>query len=124
MKDKTCVFSVFSFFIFFFSCSANYSPKPRAYFYIDLPDPVYYSLQTDREETLAAFPFTFDVSAQTRFEFRKDLADTLWFNLNYPKLNAKIYCSYFHINKESFGTISEECRKLAYAHELRAERIE
>ena len=95
------------FFIFIYSCSSDYLPKPRAYFHIDLPEPVYRSV--------LSFPFDFSISDQARIENRRDSTQKIWFNLNYPQLGAQIYFSYFSINKETFRTVAEESRKLAFA---------
>ena len=98
------------FFIFISSCSSDYSPKPRGYFRIDLPEPVYRSIPSD-----SSFPFDFSISNQARIENRRDSAQTIWFNINYPQWSAEIYCTYFSINKENFLKRAEESRKLAFA---------
>ncbi|MDR1631572.1 MAG: gliding motility lipoprotein GldD [Dysgonamonadaceae bacterium] len=101
--------------IFLSSCSSDYSPKPRAYFHIDLPDPVYHSVQFS--------PFDFSLSDQAQIENRSDSASAIGFNLNYPKLNVRIYCSYFSINKDNFKTIADKSQRLVYIHEMRADGI-
>jgi gliding motility-associated lipoprotein GldD len=110
---KTGLLLLFS--ILSFSCSSDYSPKPRAYFYIDLPKPVYCAVHS--------FPFDFSISNQVRVENRRDSTQKIWFNLNYPKLDAQIYCSYFSFKKENFGTIAEESRKLAFAQGMKGSGI-
>jgi gliding motility-associated lipoprotein GldD len=115
MKNKGFSFPTLFFFIFLFSCSPDYSPKPRAYFHIDLSDPVYHSVQ---------FPsFDFSLSNQAQIETRIDSTSATGFNLNYPKLSAQVYCSYFSINAENFGTIADKSQELAYIHKMRADGI-
>jgi len=104
-----CRSKLLLFFIFLGSCSSDYSPKPRAYFHIDFPEPAYRSIHS-----VHSFPFDFSVSDQARIENRRDSVQRIWFNLNYPQLGAQIYCTYFSINKENFRTIAEESRRLAY----------
>ncbi|GHT58289.1 gliding motility lipoprotein GldD [Bacteroidia bacterium] len=115
MKNKVFFIPPVLLFIFLFSCSSDYSPKPRAYFYIDLPEPVYHSVQF--------FPFDFSLSNQARVENQQDSTSTIAFNLNYPQLNARIYCTYFSINKPDFQAIAEESQKLAYVHEMKTDGI-
>jgi gliding motility-associated lipoprotein GldD len=115
MKNKDFFIPSVLFFIFISSCSSDYSPKPRAYFHIDLPEPVYSSVPS--------FPFNFSISNQAKIENLKNSTQKIWFNLNYPRLRAQIYCSYFLINKQNFQTIAEENQKLAYIHEIKTDRI-
>jgi gliding motility-associated lipoprotein GldD len=111
MKNKVLFIPPVFIFIFLISCSSDYSPKPRAYFYIDLPEPVYHSARF--------FPFDFSISNQAEIENRRDSTSVIGFNLNYPRLGARIYCSYFPVNKQNFGEVAGECRKLAYIHEMK-----
>jgi len=109
--------SRFLFFLltasFSVSCSQDYSPKPRGYFYIDLPEPVY--------QDLLGFPdFKCSVSNQVRVDAlnnettEKKKKNEIEFNLNYPRYRAQIYCTYFRINPSEFRSISEENRRMAY----------
>jgi len=104
------------------SCSSDYSPKPKAYFHIDLPNPVY-SEFTD-------FPFfKFSISNQAFVEELKDAPagmkekNGMGFNLIYPRLYAKVYCSYFRINKHDFSDFMEESRQMVYVREIRAKGV-
>jgi gliding motility-associated lipoprotein GldD len=115
MKDKDFFIPPFLFFIFLFSCSSDYSPKPRAYFHIELPEPVYHSAHFS--------PFDFNISNQAKIENRKDSTQTIWFDLNYPHLDARIYCSYFSINPQNFQAIAEENQQLAYVHKMKTDGI-
>jgi len=109
--------SRFLFFLltasFSVSCSPDYSPKPRGYFYIDLPEPAY--------QDLPGFPdFKCSVSNQVRVDALNDEApaekrkNEIEFNLNYPRYRAQIYCTYFRISPSEFQSISEENRRMAY----------
>jgi gliding motility-associated lipoprotein GldD len=115
MKNKYFFIPPVFVFIFLSSCSSDYSPKPKAYFHIDLPEPVYRSIQF--------FPFDFSLSNQAKIENRTDSASTIGFNLNYPKLNVQVYCTYFLINKDNFGAIADKSQRLAYIHGIKADGI-
>jgi len=104
------------------SCSSDYSPKPKGYFYIDLPHPVY--------RDLPAYPdFKFSISDPVIVEQLKDESvenrdkKKTEFNLNYPRLHAKIYCTFFKINKSDLPVLSEESRRLTYVQEKKAKGI-
>lgn len=121
----------FLFFSFLFgACSSNYSPKPMSYFHIDIKDHSYY--------TFSEYPqFAFDISTQAEVREislhipsesagkRKkiDIAGEKWFNIIYPSLNAQIYCSYIPVTKSNLAKISEENRKFAYLHIVKADAI-
>jgi gliding motility-associated lipoprotein GldD len=124
------VFFVFLLFpFFFFSCPSHYSPKPAGYFYIEMEDPVYH--------TFSGYPqFEFDISGQVKVEeisgsvirefqnkFERENTKGEWFNLTYPSLNAQIFCSYLPIISHNFAEITEESRKFAYLHVIKADAI-
>jgi len=95
------------------SCSSDYSPKPRGYFYINLPEPAY--------RDLLSFPdFKCRISNQVRVDTLKDDAtekkkkNEIEFNLNYIRYHAQIYCTYFRISPSEFSGVSEESRRMAY----------
>jgi gliding motility-associated lipoprotein GldD len=104
------------------SCSSDYSPKPKGYFYIDLPEPAYHNL--------LCFPdFKCSISNQVRVvELKNDTTETkkkneIEFNLNYPRYHAQIYCTYFRIKPADFPVVSEESRRMAYVQEQTAKGI-
>jgi len=104
------------------SCSSDYSPKPRGYHHIELPEPVYNDFVENNS-------FMFSISNQTLVEELKDTPEGMkekngtGFNLNYPRLNAKIYCSYFRINKPDFPAFMEESNQMVYDREKRASGV-
>lgn len=115
MKNKVLFIPSVLFFIFLSACSSDYAPKPRAYFYVDLPEPVYSSVP--------AFPFELNISSQARIENRRDSTEKIWFNVTYPRFGARIYCSYFSISRGNFQKIADESQRLAYVHEIKTDGI-
>ena len=104
------------------SCSQDYSPKPKGYFYIQLPEPAY--------RDLAAYPFfKCSISNQAFVEALKEIPAGMkekngtGFNLNYPRFHAQIYCSCFRINKTDFPVFMEESRRMAYIQEKKSKGI-
>ena len=49
---------------------------------------------------------------------------TLFFDLEFPREKARLYCTFRRIRPEDFPTASEESRRLVYFHTARAEKIE
>jgi len=114
------------FSLFLFSCSQTPVPKPYGYFRIDLPQHVYRPLG----DTLD-LPYTFDLPLYATIEnsnidmlAQKNLITNgeEWINIEFPKLNAIIYCSYKSLHNDLYE-ISEEARKIVYRHSVRADAI-
>jgi gliding motility-associated lipoprotein GldD len=70
------------------SCSQGYTPKPRGYFRIDLPEHRYRAFDS-------AFPYTFEypVYAVISADSSK-MAEPYWINIGYPAFNATLHISY------------------------------
>jgi len=106
--------SRFLFFILFVlsaSCSTDYSPKPRGYFYIELPEPDY--------RDLVRYPFfKCSISDQvTVNDWKNESTEKkekpgVEFVLNYPRLQAHIFCSYLKIKSSDFPLLSDESRQM------------
>jgi len=116
-------------FLYFFlialstSCSSDYTPKPRGYFYIQLPEPVY--------RDLVRYPFfkcsisnraLVEESTENKRPGKKDKPG-IEFNLNYPDYHAQIYCSCFRINPKDFPGLAEDSRKMAYVWERKVKEV-
>lgn len=74
-------------------CKENYTPKPRTYIRIGLPEKAYRNFDT------TGVPATFRLPVHTRFEAvapkeKKQKAD--WADIVYPGLNSRIYCSFLY----------------------------
>lgn len=98
-----------------FSC-VDYSPKPYGYFRIDL-----------KEHSYKNFPennyFSFQYSSDARIDTVSDPASGIWFDINYPSLNAKIHCSYLPVTPDNFNKAAEDSHKFVYRHVLKADAI-
>jgi gliding motility-associated lipoprotein GldD len=87
------------------SC-AEYTPKPRGLYRIDIPEARYSEFSADD------LPCAFRVSRLVTIELPPLGAPAEWVNLSYETLNAKVYCSYREITPETLPTVTEECRTL------------
>ena len=75
------------------SCGESYTPKPRAYMRIAMPEKAY------RDFDSSAYPFTFRIPVYAHFEpvpVDKKYPNTQWADIQIPELNAKIYLSHIH----------------------------
>ncbi len=100
------------------ACDESYSPKPRGYFRIEFPEKKYQLYSSE-------CPFSFQ---HPIYSFVKndstDNPQYCWLNVEYPQFNGIIHLSYKAINKENtLYQLTEDCRKLAYKHTIKAEGI-
>ena len=100
-----------------FSCSDDYTPKPRGYHRIDLPEPAYTNLDID-------CPFTVEYNPMAKVEIAKNQEADCWFNLHYPKQHAKIHFSFFENPMDSIKTYIKDAHSLAMKHIAKAQNIE
>jgi gliding motility-associated lipoprotein GldD len=98
------------------ACS-NSTPKPYAYYRIDLPEHKYRNFDSIYP------PCTFDISLFSNVvpERSKNNKEE-WLDITYPQFKGRIYCSYVKINGD-FRKISEDSRTLVYKHTVRADAI-
>lgn len=103
------------------SCGAEYTPKPKGFNRIDLPQQTYQPLQE-------AHPYTFEYS--THAKIRPDssgIAQPHWINIIYPSLGANVQLTYKDIqgsNDQVLNNLMEDARKLTAKHQIKAYAIE
>ena len=108
MKIKVLLFLA----ILFVSCGYDYTPKPRAFFKIDLPSKEYKKTEID-------CPFIFDIPLYGALE-QKD--QDCFYNLNFPNQNGTLHITYLPL-KDNLLEHTEESRRLAYKHNVIADAI-
>ena len=86
------------------SCGGEaYTPKPRAYYRIDLPEPAYQRFDT-------TYPYAFDYSRYAEIVPRSDAsAEPYWINIFYPAWNATLHVSYKPV-QGNLETLVEDAR--------------
>ncbi len=105
------------FFAFLFSsCAESYMPKPYGYFRVDLPEHSYRSIDT------LQLPYKFDLSGIAKIVSRAENGEQYWIDIQYPYLNASVYCSYKAIHSNLYE-LSEDARKYVYKHSVKADGI-
>jgi len=103
--------------IWFFSDGDAAMPKPRGYFRIELPQQKYRSYESE-------CPLTMDVSQGAQMELFRDRKspDSCWFNIYYPKLNARVHCSYIEVNGR-LNSLIDDAYGFAAKHEMKASAL-
>lgn len=125
----------------FNSCNSPFTPKPRAYYKIDLPEHTYKTFNDP------SFPYQFEYPVYARitkdssmFEDNPDFP--YWFNIDFPSFNGRIYMSYKTIGgvstykvkhdygyKDStalntFEGLRDEAFKMSFKHSMKASSID
>jgi gliding motility-associated lipoprotein GldD len=102
------------------SCgSSDYTPKPRGYFRIALPEKNYRLLDS-------IYPFSFEYPVYARI-VPDELAikETNWINVDYPQFRGRVHLSYKDVTShEMLQKFSEDARTLAFKHMSKASSIE
>lgn len=102
----------------FFGCGgSDYTPKPKGYFRIALPEKTYHSIEKDCH-------FTCEVPDYTSLKQDINAPDKpCWFNIDFNQLHASIYISYKAVNN-NLNDYLEDSRTLAFKHTVKAYDIE
>lgn len=110
------ILRLITFSLLLVSCS-NYTPKPYAYFRIDLPKHEYSQFDSSYP------PINFDYSTLAKISAREAANEQeQYLDIVYGGFNGKIYCSYKKIEGD-FRQLSEDSRNLVYKHTVRADAI-
>lgn len=108
MNNKIIVF----FILFFFSCNSDYTPKPKAFFKLNLPQKEYSILEAN-----CPFLFKFPIYSNVVFE-----ENSCFMNLVFTEQDAVLYLSYFHLNN-NLESHTKRANELAYHYNLKATNI-
>ncbi len=101
------------------ACANDYTPKPRGYFNIDLPEKIYQTYNNN-----SPYSFDFPVYAKIIPDEAKN-AQPYWIDVAYPQFNGRIHISYYPIgSKEEFNQLTEAARTLAFKHTIKATAID
>lgn len=100
-------------------CQQHYSPKPRGYFRIELPEKTYHPISTD-------CPYTFDIPQYAKVEpDRSSDTQPCWIDVHFPRFNARIHISYMTISsRDNFNELVEDAHTFAFNHTIKATAID
>lgn len=101
----------------FSSCTKDYSPKPRGYFRIDLPQKKYIHYVPEN------CPFEFDIPTYAEIKYDTNrFAEPCWMYLVFPSINGQLYITYKPVT-ENLIKYTEEARSMVYKHTVKANAI-
>ena len=107
--------------IAFYSCSDNYTPKPKGYFRIDLREKTYRPINS------ADYPFTFEIPSESHIinDDSKKSKETPgnWFDIYYPFYKVRIYCTYIPVDRNKLKEASEDSYRFVFRHAVKADEI-
>jgi len=109
---------VFSFMVV--ACSQDYTPKPRAYYRIDLPGKEYQPLSGD-------YPYAFDYPVYAHINpYQGKWKDTdtsdYWINVDFPLFKSRVHLTYKKV-KNNLPNLIEDAHTYAYKHSVKADAI-
>ncbi|GGK84476.1 gliding motility lipoprotein GldD [Rufibacter glacialis] len=107
-------------FLFLIGCTEDYTPKPKGYNRIDLPEAKYVQLQERH-------PYTFEHSVYAKIlKDSSRIAEPHWIDIYYPRFKANIQLTYKNFNQDPkmFNDLVEDARKLTSRHQIKAYAIE
>jgi gliding motility-associated lipoprotein GldD len=103
-------------YLFASGCREAYSPKPRAYFRIDMPEKAYREFVSD-----CNFRFMYPVYGEVG-SVDLPTAEPCWYNIQFKDFRATLYLTYKPLRNNLSGHI-EDVRRIVYKHIIKADDI-
>lgn len=119
MKYKHYIGFFFLFLLLLAGCGDRYTPKPRGFLRIDLPDKEYQIFDTTYPYQFA-YPVYGIISEDPQDETHNLLRR---FNINYPAMNATLHMTYVPLEKLSLDTVIDDAAGFVYKHVSKATQI-
>lgn len=106
------------------ACNSDYTPKPRGYFKIGMPDKKYQTFDQP------GYPYTFQypvygVVVKDSTFFDKAPENPYWINIDFPRFAGRIHISYKDVRNSNFDSLVNDAFTLSYKqHTYKASAIE
>lgn len=102
-----------------FACNSSYTPKPRGFQRIDLPQHVY------ANATVEACHYSFDLPNYAILHHDPyPGGDQCWYNVIFPTFNATLHLSYIDVtNRNQLFKLIDDSRELVFKHVNKADEI-
>ena len=118
MKNTAGFFLITVLLLSASACNESYTPKPKGFFRITLPEHRYVSYQPQ------GCPYAFEIPVYaTPGPYRDSLAQPCWKYIFYPAFNAELFLSY-HPVTGNLPEFLEDARTLAFKHAIKADAID
>jgi len=107
------------------SCGRDYTPKPKGYFKIDLPEKGYRDYTSKWCPFIFEYPVYAEVICDTLF-FNEPPENPCWMNIHFPELGGTVHLSYKRINtrQNTLSKLIEDAHKLTFKHTVKADYID
>jgi len=123
LSFSRCCLALGAFALFTACKPAPYTPKPRGYYQIQLPEHSYQTFDAPGYPYAFEYPTYARVVKDTSF-FGQRPESPYWINIEFPSLNGAIYLSYKVIGeKYSLQHLLEDAHEMSYFHDKRADYI-
>lgn len=99
----------------FAGCEEHYTPRPRGYFRIELPEKNYTGYE-------ARCGIQVEVPVYSRIELLSEHPDSCWFNVYLPRQKARIHLTYMPV-QNNLQPLLEDAYGFAFQHEIKANAI-
>jgi gliding motility-associated lipoprotein GldD len=122
MRSKHIYYLFISIYLLFFilsmtGCNEDYSPKPRGYFRIDLPEKQYIRFDS-------TYPYSFEYPSYAKVvPDTRATSEPYWINIDFPRFQGRIYISYKPV-KNNLNEYLEDARTFVVKHIPKAEAID
>jgi gliding motility-associated lipoprotein GldD len=97
---------LFAGLIWFSACNSPYTPRPRAYFKVELPQRSYQVFDKPGYPYSFEYPVYATISQDTTF-FEEKPENPYWINIDFPRFNGKIYISYNRIGDKTTFVVKQ-----------------
>jgi gliding motility-associated lipoprotein GldD len=116
-KQIIFIFSLIIPILIISGCNQDYTPKPRGYFRIDLPEKNYIRFDS-------TFPYSFEYPAYAKIvPDTRTTSEPYWMNIDFPRFNGRIHISYKPIH-ENLNEYLEDARTFVVKHIPKADAID
>ncbi|WP_074406969.1 MULTISPECIES: gliding motility lipoprotein GldD [Aquimarina] len=114
MKTKIVRFFIVTSICMLFSCGGEILPKPEGMLRLSYPAPKY-------KELALPCPYSFEKNEFSELR-RARRNKNCWYNLEYKKLRATMYISYYEINN-NLDSLLRDAQNLTQEHVIKADGI-
>jgi gliding motility-associated lipoprotein GldD len=107
----------------FYSCSSDYTPKPKGYFRINFPAKQYQLFNQP------GYPYSFEYPIYGRIVkdssfFGAATENPWWINVTFPEFNGTIHVSYKRVGINRFDKLVNDAFTMTNKHNLKASSID
>lgn len=120
VSNKLCYVALcFCIVLFFIYCNSTFTPKPKGFYTIQLPEKKYQTFNQQQYPYTFQYPVYGHVVKDSLF-FGEVTENPWWINIQFPSLNGKIFISYKEVGKNSLQKLITDAYTLTNKHTIKA----